>query len=82
VLPTDQRFLELSQKQKDLLFVSFLEMPTDSVMRQTHIESKRLAEIDDDTATNLKNLGYTDAQLAKIRAQLQLAGVEGDVGHI
>lgn len=75
VLPTDERFLKLSLKQKALLFTAFLELPTDEMLHMGHRLANRAPEIDDDEADNLKNLGYSDEQIKRMRAQLKAAGL-------
>lgn len=74
ILPTDQRFKDLSDKQKVLLLVSFFESPLDEWAYIAHQKSKYEGKaVDDATAENLKNLGYTQEQIERMREQLRLA---------
>lgn len=76
MLPTERRFLDLSDRQKYFLFMGFLETATPEQIRQYYIDSKIQMQIDDSTAANLKNLGYTEEQIRFMQSQLKLAGAE------
>jgi hypothetical protein len=74
VLPTDQRFKDLSEKQKLLLLVSFFESPLDEWAYLAHQKSKQVTTaMNDETVENLKNIGYTKEQIARMMNQLQAA---------
>jgi len=75
-LPTDDRFKKLSYEQKNLLFTGFLELPTAEQMKASYSADTRLPRIGVEEEQNLKNLGYSDKSIDRIRDQLKLAGLE------
>jgi len=76
VLPTDPRFVELSDRQKLLLFNAFLEMPLDDYVYELH-NSREEMKLSRDDRENLTSLGYNKDQLARMEEQLAIAQAEG-----
>ena len=73
VLPTEDRFKYLTERQKYLLFIGFVEQPRHDDMHKAYAMSRR-ATINSSDGLNLKKLGYTDEQIRKMREQLEKAG--------
>lgn len=72
VLPTEQRFLALTDEQKHLLVSSFFEMPLDELAHRSYHDGKRI-DISQNEAEHLKKAGYTGEQIEYMRRQLALA---------
>lgn len=73
VLPTEDRFKRLGEEQKYLLFIGFLEQAQpDDIHRGYHSNKARL---EGETLVNLKKMGYSDRQLARMKDQLEKAGI-------
>jgi len=75
VLPTDERFLNLSDEQKNLLFVGYLERATDEAIYQSYHSKPEMAVTDED-ADVLTKAGYSPAQIRRIRYNLEVAKKE------
>jgi len=73
VLPTEDRFKRLGEEQKYLLFTGFLNQPLMDDIHRAH-QSSRIS-VDGEAGENLKKLGYTDQQLARIKDQMEKAGI-------
>jgi hypothetical protein len=76
VLPTDRKYKRLTDKQKELLFMGWLELPTSDELRQyhMHIQTTNTPVITEDDAASFQRLGYTREQIAKMKDQLKKAG--------
>lgn len=72
VLPTESRFLRLSESQKNLLFVGYLENPTSEQMHEAH-NATALVPITDEDAESFKRLGYSEEQIANMKTNLEAA---------
>jgi len=71
VLPTDKRFKELNDLQMELLLVNFLNTPDDATLKQTYYKSKKKeAKLEGLPVHILKNMGYTDADIEKLKKDL------------
>ena len=75
VLPTDERFERLTDRQKDLLFCTFVELPTEEESRELYLEQKRNREFMEDggMADDLRNLGYNEDQITDIMRDIASA---------
>jgi len=71
VLPTDDRFKELSETQKNLLFVGYLEHPLSEDMHRGY--QKQDDAITEETETDFAKLGYLPEQIAHIKEQVEAA---------
>lgn len=72
VLPTDKRFKDLTENQKELLLAGFIENPTDKeIMQYYRNMSKELINEDDIIA--FKEMGYTQEQIDRIQKNMQIA---------
>lgn len=74
VLPTEERFKALSDRQKYLLFLGFVEQPKHEDMHQAYWRT-RTTQIGEQDEKNLKSLGYTPEQLKRMQEQLEKAGL-------
>ena len=74
VLPTEERFKKLTERQKALLFQSWLELPTSGALKKWYAKRDSEPVVTDEDAKNFKNLGYTPEQIRRIREQLENAG--------
>ena len=73
VLPTEDRFKRLGAEQKYLLFIGFLEQAQpEDIHRAYHSGRARFEGV---VLKDLKKMGYTDKQLAKMKDQLAKAGI-------
>jgi hypothetical protein len=77
VLPTEDRFLNLSDEQKLLLLTSYFEAPLDELAYMAYQSQQTKLEIDESTVKNLKDLGYTEEQLKRMAQQLKIASQAG-----
>ena len=75
VLPTEDRFKQLTYEQKMLLLVGFLEMPTPEQMKYNFDVSKSGPKLDTDDEDNFKKLGYSSESINRIKDQLRKAGI-------
>ena len=73
VLPTDQRFKDLSSMQKQFLYTSFLETAPDVVLHHNYHAEKRNLTISEEQEQSLMKMGYTKQQILRIRAHLKKA---------
>lgn len=73
-MPTDDRFKQLTDRQKLLLFYGWVELPSSEQIKRHHDRKGEIPVIDDSTADDLKKLGYTPKQITKMREQLENAG--------
>lgn len=69
VLPTDPRYRALNDDQIELLFSSFLQMPTEEQWKSWYARQKREERLDL-PVDELKGMGYTDADIEKIKKEL------------
>lgn len=76
VLPTEDRYKQLSEQQKYLLFLGFVGQPTDEEMHASYRNSQTIG-IGDREKKNLQGLGYTSAQILKMRKELEKAQANG-----
>lgn len=74
VLPTEDRFKRLTQRQKDLLYLGWLELPTSDQIKSWYTQKQGEPVVTDSDAKNFKKLGYTGEQIKRIKEQLSKAG--------
>jgi len=74
VLPTDERYKKLTENQKYLLYIGWLELPTSKQIKLWYAKKSGEPIITDEDANNFKKLGYTSAQIKKMKEQLENAG--------
>ena len=67
ILPTDKRYIELRFEQKELLFLSFLTLPTDEEYRSAYLKSHKAPTVPDEI---LADLGYDLDEIEKIQKEL------------
>ena len=70
MLPTDDRFKTLTEKQKELLLISFLEQPTEEQLHMAYQQSQKREADFNVNPTNLRKTGYSEEQIRRIRAEL------------
>lgn len=77
VLPTEERFLKLGDRQKLLLFYGFTENPTDSIIWEGYRTVSKAEEfkLTDKIAEQLSKIGYGSNQITNIRENLKRAGL-------
>lgn len=73
VLPTDERFKRLTDRQKDLLIVSFLEQPSAEDLHFSYGKRKEREREFSINYDNLRKRGYTEEQIRRIRSQIDEA---------
>lgn len=76
VLPTEDRYKKLTEKQKYLLFLGFVDQPTDEQMHRSYRASKT-TYIGKEEKQNLSALGYLPEQLRYMQDQLEKAQAHG-----
>ena len=74
ILPTDERYKKLTENQKYLLYIGWLELPTSEQIKQWYAKKSGEPIITDEDAENFRKLGYTSAQIKKMKEQLENAG--------
>lgn len=72
VLPTDERFMKLSEVQKNLLFVGYLSHPTSEQLHTANYSTPEAAITDKDVE-RFSKLGYSAEQIERMRQQLEAA---------
>jgi hypothetical protein len=79
VLPTDDRFKQLTDRQKELLWVGFLNGGDDNAMRSNYQEQQRNdMEIDEQEEEDLLKCGYTKEKIARMKAELKKVSLSMD----
>jgi hypothetical protein len=81
VLPTEQRFKDLSGRQKLILWFGCLYTPSREVMQRSFLLSKKNEErfgVDEVTADALKQSGYSKEQIEAIQDQLKKFTEKGE----
>ena len=73
VLPTDDRFLKLSDDVKMMLFYGWVELPNSDEIRAGYVERNRI-EFTEQDALELLDYGYSPEQTARIRRELESVG--------
>lgn len=74
VLPTDDRYKRLTGNQKVLLFVGWKTLPSSDQIKQFFDRKDSDPAIDKTTASNFRKLGYSQAQIRRMKEQLVNAG--------
>jgi len=71
VLPTEDRFKELTELQKNLIFVGYLEHPTSEQLHSAHYgaETTKVTKADE---KSFGELGYSQEQINRIREQAEI----------
>jgi hypothetical protein len=74
VLPTEERYKRLTDNQKNLLFLGWLELPTSEQIKEWY--TKKIGEpvVTEQDAKDFVKLGYSKSQIKRIREQLENAG--------
>lgn len=71
VLPTDERFKQLTDHQINMMFVYYLMRPEDSILKELYRKNQEVEVVKEELPVDLlKAQGYTDVQIAKIRQEL------------
>ena len=74
ILPTDERYKRLTENQKHLLYVGWLELPTSDQIKAWYAKKATDPVISEDDANNFAKLGYSKEQIKRMREQLENAG--------
>ena len=74
VLPTEERFKQLTENQKHLLYFSWLELPSSDQIKMWHDKKAGEPIVTESDAKDFEKLGYTKAQIKRIKEQLSNAG--------
>lgn len=74
MLPTEERFTKLTDLQKQLLFVGYLEHPTSEQLHAANW-SADTDQVTDEDEEHFKDLGYTQEQIDRMKEQLEAAGL-------
>ncbi len=71
VLPTEARFKELTELQKNLIFVGYLEHPTSEQIHKAcyGAEATKVTRVDE---KSFEKLGYSQEQIAHIKEQAEI----------
>lgn len=67
-------FKRLTDNQKNLLFVSWCELPTSEDIKRWYTRRAGEPVISESDAKDFQKLGYSKAQIGRIREQLENAG--------
>jgi len=74
VLPTDERYTKLTDRQKQLLLASFLEQPTEAELRQYYREEKHReteTTLSPEEEEQMRKNGYSQEQIERIKENLR-----------
>ena len=74
MLPTEDRFKRLTENQKGLLYTSWLELPSSDQLKAWYDKKSGDPVVTDQDAKNFEDLGYTKAQIKRMKEQLENAG--------
>lgn len=74
MLPTDDRFKRLTPRQKDFLYLGWLELPTSDQIKEWYSKKKDDPVVTKEDAKNFQKLGYTAEQIKRMKEQLKNAG--------
>jgi len=74
VLPTEERYKRLTENQKYLLYIGWLELPTSDQIKQWYVKKAGEPVVTEEDAKNFEKIGYSKAQIKRIREQLENAG--------
>lgn len=74
ILPTDERYKQLTENQKYLLYFGWLELPTSDQIKEYHTKKAGDPLITDTDAKDFKKLGYSAKQIKRMKEQLENAG--------
>lgn len=74
VLPTEERYKRLTENQKYLLYIGWLELPTSDQVKLWYTKKTGEPIVTDEDAKDFEKLGYSKAQVKRIREQLENAG--------
>lgn len=70
MLPTDERFKSLTDKQKNLLLSMYLEFPTSEVLHTIYEEEyAEHPKVSEEEEEGLKRLGYSPEQIKKMKEE-------------
>ncbi len=75
VLPTEEKFLKLSEKQKVLLFFGFAEMPTDVQLHEAYAKEQEGPSVSEEDEKNFASLGYSGEQIERMKENLSQVGL-------
>jgi hypothetical protein len=75
VLPTDIKFRQMSEEQKMLLFVAFLETPSPEQMKMNYYKSISGPKITPVTEKEFRSIGYSSKAISKMKDELRKAGL-------
>lgn len=71
VLPTDPRYLELTEFQIDLLFFHYLIKPEDDLIKKWYQKENKAEDLVESLPEHLLiNQGYTKAQIEQIKREI------------
>ena len=78
ILPTDERFKQLTEDQMELLFCYFVSNPTDEQYRKAHYSNLSKEEVMETLPEDkIKEMGYSEKELKDIKDALIIGGVSG-----
>lgn len=75
VLPTEDKFKQLREETKALLFAGYMELPDSESMRHNYHATNTDPVITEKDENNIKKLGYSDEAISRIKEQLRNAGL-------
>jgi len=75
VLPTDDRYLKMSDEQKYLLFLGFLDQPTPEQMKMNYERISAGPKLTEMDKSDLSRRGYSREAIERIQDNLKKAGV-------
>lgn len=76
VLPTEDRFKQLSDRQKYLLWLGFVDQAPDEHLHASY-QAGRSTSFGETDKKNLRGLGYTPEQLLRMQKELEKAQADG-----
>lgn len=74
MLPTEDRFKRLTASQKNLLWLGWTELPSSDQIKQFYDKKSDDPVVTPEDEKQFKGLGYSSAQIKKIRGELEKAG--------
>lgn len=78
MLPTDKRYLRLTERQKLLLFHGYVQRAPDEAIRESIARENTPLLGEGDKVNFVKVLGYTPEQVRRMEENLRRAGLMGD----
>lgn len=74
MLPTDDNFKRLTELQKNILWLGWTQLPSSDQIKKYYDKKSDDPLVTSDDAVNFKKLGYSSAQIKRMKEELGKAG--------